>query len=134
MTKQPDPKRLKRSNYLSDDHEPIIPRELWDAVQQRFDKTNGRTMNRKNGHFLSGKLYCGKCGGVFRRKTVKNRAGYTYKIWKCRGREEGLCTAPIWKEDVLIEEISGKLGITCDEAGIADMGTILIGDEIEWTA
>ena len=111
----------------------LIPRELWDAVQQRFDKTNGKTMNRKNGHFLSGKLYCGKCGGVFRRKTVKNRAGYTSKIWKCRGREEGLCTAPIWKEDVLIDEISGKLGITCDEAGIADMGTILIGDEIEWT-
>ena len=132
LTKQPDPKRLKQSNYLSDDHEPIIPRELWDAVQQRFDKTNGKTMNRKNGHFLSGKLYCGKCGGVFRRKTVKNRAGYTSKIWKCRGREEGLCTASIWKEDVLIDEIGGKLGITCDEAGIADMGTILIGDEIEW--
>ena len=66
-------------------------------------------------------------------KTMKNRAGYTYKIWKCRGREEGLCTASIWKEDVLIDEIGGKLGITCAEAGIADMGTILIGDEIEWT-
>jgi len=62
---------------------------------------------------------------------AKNRAGYTYKIWKCRGREEGLCTAPIWKEDELMEEISGKLGITCDETGIADMGTILIYSNLQ---
>ena len=134
LTKRPDPRRDKKSNYLTGDHEPIISRELWNTVQKRFAKNGGKCENRRNAHFLAGKLYCAQCGGVFIRKTYKDRKGNLNRAWKCRGREEGLCTAPIWKEDDLIGRIGDALSINCNAAGMAEVGSLLIGDRIEQTA
>ena len=49
MTKKPDPRREKVSMYLKDDHEPIVARKLWEAVQARYTAEGGRSMKRKNG-------------------------------------------------------------------------------------
>ena len=133
-TKQPDPKREKTSRYLSEDHVPIISRELWNAVQTRFNKNGGKCKNRKNAHFLAGRLYCAQCGSVFMRKTYKDRQGNLNRAWKCKGREAGLCAAPIWKEDDLIERIGDAMGILCNETTMAEVGSLLIGDRIEQTA
>ena len=132
LTKRPDPKREKQSNYLINDHEPIIPRDMWEMVQRRLDKTQGKCQRRKNGHFLSGRVYCEECKSVFRRKTVKDRAGNTYKVWRCRGREEGVCTARIWKEDELVEQIGKRMNKTCDETSIEAIDRIIVGNTIEW--
>lgn len=133
-TKQPDPNREKKSNYLSNVHEPIISRKLWNAVQERLAKNGGKGENRRNAHFLAGKLYCAQCGGVFIRKTYKDRKGNLSRAWKCKGRAEGLCTAPIWKEDDLVDRIGDALSINCNAAGMAEVGSLLIGDRIEQTA
>lgn len=134
-TKQPDPKREKTSRYLSEDHVPIISRELWNAVQTRFNKNGGKCENRKNAHFLAGRLYCAQCGSVFMRKTYKDRQGNLNRAWKCKGREAGLCTVPIWKEDDLISQIS-QISQTGSEAQI-EQGSgnyLIIGKEIQQTA
>ena len=133
-TKKPDPKREKTSRYLSEDHIPLISRDLWDAVQARFNKNGGKYVNRKNGHFLAGRLYCDQCGSVFMRKTYKDRQGNLNRAWKCKGREAGFCTAPIWKEDDLIERIGDTMGIVCNKTTMAEVGSLLIGDRIEQTA
>ena len=49
LTKRPDPRREKISKYLRDDHEPIVSRELWDAVQTRLAAEKELSMKRKNG-------------------------------------------------------------------------------------
>ena len=49
-------------------------------------------------------------------------------------QEEGLCAAPIWKEDDLIGRIGDALSINCNAAGMAEVGSLLIGDRIEQTA
>ena len=131
-TKQTDPKREKTSRYLSEDHVPIISRELWNAVQTRFNKNGGKCENRKNAHFLAGRLYCAQCGSVFMRKTYKDRQGNLNRAWKCKGREAVLCTAPIWKEDDLISQIS-QISQTGSEAQI-EQGSgnyLIIGKEIK---
>lgn len=133
-TKRPDPNRVKKSNYLFNDHEPIISRELWNIVQERFARNGGKGEKRKNAHFLAGKLYCAQCGKMFIRKTYKDRKGNLHKAWKCKGREEGLCTAPIWKEDELIDRIGNALSINCNEEGMEEIRSVLIGDKIEQTA
>ena len=38
LTGQPEKGRTFESPYLTDDHEPIIPRPLWQAVQNRMAK------------------------------------------------------------------------------------------------
>ena len=45
-----------------------------------------------------------------------------------------VCTAPIWKEDDLIERIGDAMGILCNETTMAEVGSLLIGDRIEQTA
>ena len=114
---------------------PIISRELWNAVQTRFNKNGGKCEKRKNAHFLAGRLYCAQCGSVFMRKTYKDRQGNLNRAWKCKGREAGLCTAPIWKEDDLISQIS-QISRTGSEAQI-EQGSgnyLIIGKEIQQTA
>lgn len=68
------------------------------------------------------------------RKTYKDRQGNLNRAWKCKGREAELCTAPIWKEDDLIERIGDAMGILCNETTMAEVGSLLIGDRIEQTA
>ena len=103
-------------------------------MQERLAKNGGKGENRRNAHFLAGKLYCAQCGGVFIRKTYKDRKGNLSRAWKCKGRAEGLCTAPIWKEDDLVDRIGDALSINCNAAGMAEVGSLLIGDRIEQTA
>ena len=49
LTKKPDPRREKISRYLRDDHEPIVSRELWDAVQARLAVESELGMKRNKG-------------------------------------------------------------------------------------
>ena len=71
---------------LRDHHEPIIDREMWEAVQREIARRNIGD-SQKNGHGnrypLSGKLKCAECGSSFVSRTKKNHHGESYKIWRC---------------------------------------------------
>ena len=71
---------------LRDHHEPIIDREMWEAVQREMARRNIGD-SQKSGHGnrypLSGKLKCAECGSSFMSRTKKNRSGEPYKIWRC---------------------------------------------------
>ena len=115
ITKKPNPNVEYESNYLTDDHEAIVSREDWDAVQRKLLelKKTEEAVGHRGGqpHFLYGKVFCGECGEPMTRRTVNSVGGERCKIWICREKRSGKgCTMKNWKETKLIEGICGQLG------------------------
>ena len=117
ITKRPDPNVPFESNYLVDDHIPIVDDALWNAVQKRI-KVNAESFEASgnlNGkrHFLYGKLFCADCGCPMLRRTVTGYKGVKYKAWNCKDRQQGTtgngCKMRIIKEEALLQEISQQL-------------------------
>ena len=68
--------------YVSETHEPIIERAVFDTVQQILS-----TRNKPCGYAIEkspfrGKIYCGNCGNTFRRKTHNDCVR-----WVCRNHD-----------------------------------------------
>ena len=117
ITKRPDPRVPFESNYLKDDHVPIVDDALWSAVQARV-KANAERMEASgnlNGkkHFLYGKLFCADCGSPMLRRTITGYKGVKYKAWNCKDRQQGIkgngCKMRIVKEEELLKEICTQL-------------------------
>lgn len=72
--------------YLTNHHEPIIDRQLWDRTQAELRRRSpAEEQKRKysNRYWCSGKLECGICGRHFVGRTKKYKDGSTYKAWRC---------------------------------------------------
>lgn len=66
--------------YVADHHEPIISREVFEAVQELLKKRSeefGHTEFRK--YPLTMKIKCGNCGRIFKRKESDSKV-----LWVCR--------------------------------------------------
>ena len=100
--------------YISDDHEPIVSRELWEVTQleikrrREFLKTHGlRTLGRYTDEQpFTSRVFCGVCGNPFWRRTGYRKTG-TIKTWMCSTRyyEKGVksCGNDLMKEEILHE-------------------------------
>lgn len=82
--------------YVKDDHEPIIPKELFYRVQEelvRRASLNKAAVTRKKNqrskfsseYALTGLLLCGDCGQEYRRVTW-SRNGKKKIVWRCSNR------------------------------------------------
>ncbi|ADI00472.1 recombinase family protein [Salisediminibacterium selenitireducens] len=88
-TYTPGVRKGKRKNqgeveaYLvKDHHEPIISKDVWQAVQEeRLRRSRGHQMNKR--YPASGKLHCGKCGGTLRRRTWNKGKTCESVVWQC---------------------------------------------------
>ena len=94
LTKQPDKRIPFESNYLVDDHEGVVERLVWDAVQKKLRKRRediDRGVRYHDGrtHFFYGKVFCGECGEPMTRRTLRGYKGERYKAWTCRDRHKG---------------------------------------------
>ena len=71
---------------LENHHEPIIDRELWNAVQEELNRRN-RHNRQKNGHSeqyaFSGRIKCGACGASFVARRRYNSNGSFSLHWAC---------------------------------------------------
>ncbi len=88
-----------RQYYITDDHEAIIPREIFHAVQQEMRRRaerrrpalTKRAKEKKKGYsskyILSNLLLCGECGHPYRRLTW-TRNGEKRIVWRCASRAE----------------------------------------------
>ncbi len=139
ITKRPDPNVPFESNYLVDDHIPIVDDALWNAVQKRI-KVNAESFEASgnlNGkrHFLYGKLFCADCGSLMLRRTVTGYKGVKYKAWNCKDRQQGAmgngCRMRIVKEEELLAEISQQLGWEefDEERFLAEVERVDVGTE-----
>lgn len=80
--------------YVEDNHEAIIPREVFMQVQDELHRRanlqaggNGRKRIYSSKYALSSRVYCGCCGDLFQRVTYKGRVK-KYISWKCATRQE----------------------------------------------
>ena len=117
LSKQPERGITFESKYLVDDHEAIIDRETWDKVQvllkTRKEELEAGTKQSKRTHFLYGKVFCGDCGSLMTRRTLRcsSKTGdkSTYKAWQCKERRNGRkgngCTMRFVREEELISAI-----------------------------
>ena len=112
LTKRPDPSVPYKTNYLTDDHDAIISREVWEKVQERLKyeaqtRENG-ARRQGNSHAWYGRILCGSCGQPYVRRTfhTKGAEAVKYHVWCCKGRTTGSgCRNPNVRE----EWIAGKM-------------------------
>lgn len=75
-------------------HEPIVDRELWDAVQRELKKRNRNGelgAGHSNRYVFSGKIKCGECGASFVARKKARKDGSLYRRWSCyTATSEGL--------------------------------------------
>ena len=71
---------------LTDHHEPIIDRELWNVVQAELKKRNYHGelgAGHSNRYIFSGKIKCGECGASFVSRYKRRKDGTKYRKWGC---------------------------------------------------
>ena len=98
ITKRPDRHRKYSTNYLQDEHEAIVSRDIWNQVQERLrnekEARESGARQQKGSHEYYGKVYCGRCGAPFQRRmkntnsTVPGTSRYIY-VWACKERLKG---------------------------------------------
>ena len=121
-------KRVKNTGmqpqyYVEDDHEAIIPKEMFLMVQEEMAR-RGATQDwfgRKKGfsanHAFSQMVYCADCCEHFRRLHWNNRGKKTI-VWRCKTRldDRTRCMARTVSEDELqqgfIDAVNEMLGIS----------------------
>lgn len=74
--------------YVEGNHEPIISAEIYEMVQEEFDRR--RQLNKKDSEadFFSSKIVCGDCGEFFSPKVWHSTNNYRNVIWRCRNKYE----------------------------------------------
>ena len=106
---------------LTEHHEPIIDRGIWNLAQEELQKRNRRSkqaLGHSNRYLFSGKIKCGVCGAsyVSRKKHLKN--GSISKKWACytattdgtrhldtQGNEVGCDIGTMIRDDVATEMV-----------------------------
>ena len=122
-TKKPKKGVAYESFYIEDDHEGIVDRELWNAVQERIASQKTARENgihlKSRSHFLFGKVYCGECGELMIRRVEKNKHADSMN-WVCKDRRKGKngngCKNLIIPEEELLEALSEALRLTWNGA------------------
>lgn len=103
--------------YVENSHEAIIPKDVFMRVQEEMDRranlTSGADKKRRiysSKYALSGIVFCGHCGEIFRRIKWNNR-GCKSTVWRCVSRvlkkSSGIdCPARTVHEETLHEAVS----------------------------
>ena len=132
---------------LTDHHEPIIDRELWNTVQAELKKRNYHGelgAGHSNRYVFSGKIKCGKCGASFVSRKKYRRDGSFYKRWGCftainegthhidvQGNEVGCSIGKMIRDDVAMEIVKqGLQSLQMDTAWIINNVTVLAAEAI----
>lgn len=119
ITKKPDPDSKYESNYLKNDHEAIVERDVWDAAEAKLKKNKELTevVGHRGGqpHFLYGKVFCGECGAPMTRRTVNGPGGEKIKTWICREKRNGHgCKGRNVKEEELLKFAGERIVVKDD--------------------
>ena len=134
--------------YVGDDHEPIIDRKTFDAVQREIALRTARRKADKakraaqeaaavvpsgieptpsSGHTereaipLTDRIYCGICGKKYRYKVTRLGTPYAAPVWLCSTfnyRGKAYCASKQIPEDILKELITSTLGTVHTEESV----------------
>ena len=118
--------------YVSENHEAIIPPEIWDLVQEEFVR---RGSHKKGCGCFSNMLRCGVCGEFYCRKIWHSNDKYKKAVWQCRTKSK--CKTPHITEEEIKEKfisafnelLSGRLEML---AAYDEIRSTLFNEE-EWS-
>ena len=82
--------------YIEDDHEAIIPKELFMRVQEemaRRSTENSRKRRFSSNHAFSQIVFCSECEEIYKRLHWNNRGKKTI-VWRCKTRLEDKTRCP----------------------------------------
>lgn len=118
--------------YIEDDHEAIIPKELFYKVQEEKTRRSGiyrASIRKKRGqekskysgkYALSNLMICAECGQPYRRQ-VWSKNGQKWAVWRCDNRlkhgSERCKNSPTLKEKILHEAIMAAIGKVAEDNG-----------------
>lgn len=118
--------------YIEDDHEPIIPKELFHRVQEEKARRASiyRPDSKKKGVEVKGKysakyvlsdiMVCAECGQPYRRQ-VWSKYGKKRAVWRCDNRlkhgSKRCKHSPTLKEEILHEAIMTAINSVVEEQG-----------------
>lgn len=99
---------------VRDTHEPIVSRELFDAVQKKLDATaqanKSRTVKPYTANILKGKVFCACCGrGLHRQRCQRKKTADRY-VFHCLTNsriEHDACPGVFIYEEALMETLTG---------------------------
>ena len=98
--------------YVENSHEPIISRDMFQNVQKEMAlRSSQRESARRyrSVYALSGKIYCPRCGAVYRR--IKANGLNKTTTWRCRTwlKKASLCNGRVLKEPDLLASLRAAL-------------------------
>lgn len=125
-----------RQYYVSDNHEAIIPKELFHQVQAekvRRASLNKSAVTRKKNqklkekskysskYILSDLMVCGECGHVYRRQ-IWSKYGDKSAVWRCedrlkQGKKSRCKNSPTLKEEQLHDAIMQAINNVVENSG-----------------
>jgi len=109
--KRVDNKGQAEKYMIEGNHPPIINKEIFDRVQaekqrraSKYNNVEGDRQKYSNKYPFSGKVFCGDCGNVYRRRQWNSTNPSMKFVWQCKtyiqkGKEA--CTAKAVDEKVL---------------------------------
>lgn len=111
--------RVPKENWVRVEncHEPIFDSKTWNSIQELRSMKNGRAGGNGKRHPLSGKVFCGKCGG----KMVLSSISQKHCYYKCTTRmvDQSLCTGSsidyVRLEKLIIERLRRIISEYLDE-------------------
>jgi site-specific DNA recombinase len=119
LTHKPDPSIKYASYYVTNGHPAIIDRETWNRVQKKLkerkaERASGMYFVPGKSHFLFGKVYCGNCGALYKRRN-SGSGEHTRKRWCCEERRKGKkgngCKNRTVPEEELLSFINSEFGL-----------------------
>lgn len=89
--------------YVTDNHEAIISREMYEAVQLELERKRAKHYKKEKGisYPFTGKLLCGVCGKNYRRKVNPSRVVWICSTFDRLGKKN--CASKQIPEDTLFE-------------------------------
>lgn len=128
--------------YVKDDHEAIIPKDLFFEVQAEMAKRaelrrEGKLNSSYSSHIaMSGKVVCGECGAPFQRTLWVLKTGRV-RVWRCRSRlqngKKGCLARTVYETDLQKAVVKAVQDLVLDENNAykvicSDMQELLTGD------
>ena len=98
-----------RQFYITDDHEPIVSRTVFEEVQNEVQRrTEKHTGVGGTKSAFTGKIQCGICGKNYRRKTTPYNTVWCCSTFNTRGK--AYCASKVIPEEILKDCIAAALG------------------------
>lgn len=121
--------------YVENNHEAIVDRETFDAVQQVLDNKGRKSSTT----IFSSKLVCGDCGHFFGSKVWHSTSKYRRVIYRCNEKYNGSskCSTPhvteeeikMWFVAAVNQLIDNKLEVIDNLSVLLSIGSLEVIDE-----